>query len=112
FNPATPSSRLLSVMAPSPRIEAPPATIPTQILTTPPQHRFAPPLRTPALRMVDGMLEEVTQPFEMLWPAKKLDPGFPPTLDAIVNDPGDWRKRQLEAFTCLSPVSSRGGSDL
>ena len=62
--------------------------------------------------MVDGMLEEVTQPFEMLWPTRKPDAGYPPTLDAIENDPGDWGKRQLEAFTCLSPASSRGGSDL
>lgn len=112
FDLTIPSSCLLSIMAPSPGPEAPPATIPTQILTTPPQHRFAPPLRTPALRMVNGMFEEVTQPFEISWSAEKFDAEFPPTLEPIENDPGNWRKRQLEAFTCLSPVSSRGGGDL
>lgn len=100
FDLTTPSSCLLSIMAPSPGPEAPPATVPTQILTTPPQHRFAPPLRTPALRMVNGMFEEVTQPFEISWSAEKFDAEFPPTLSRLrmtlaIGESDSWKRLRV-----------------
>jgi hypothetical protein len=60
--------------------------------------------------MVNGMLEEVTQPYEASWPVDKFNVGFRPQTPETLGDGGDWRKRQLEAFAQLSPVLSPGGS--
>ncbi|KAK1831303.1 hypothetical protein QBC39DRAFT_351594 [Podospora conica] len=102
---STPSS------GPSPSTGGPPTTIPTQLLPTLPQYCIAPPPRAPEVRIYDGMIEEVTQPFEMSWsPVGKFNVGFrPPAPDAPVDEGGDWRKRQLQAYAHLSPVSSPAG---
>lgn len=103
----TPSSGFASPIYPSPGTGAPPTTIPTQLLSTLPQYRVAPP---PALRLVNGMLEEVTQPYEMSWPVEKFNVGFrPATPEPMSGGGGDWRKRQLDAFAQMSPVSSPAG---
>lgn len=101
----TPSTGFASSMYPSPGTGAPPTTIPTQLLSTLPQYRVEPP---PAVRMVSGMLEEVTQPYEMSWPAEKFTVGFRPATPEPMSG-GDWRKRQLDAFAQMSPISSPAG---
>lgn len=58
--------------------------------------------------MINGMLEEVTQPYETSWPVGKFNVGFQPNPEPIGDEGGDWRKRQLESFAQLSPVSSYG----
>lgn len=102
----TPSPGFASSMYPSPGTGAPPTTIPTQLLSTLPQYRVAPP---PALRLVNGMLEEVTQPYEMSWPVEKFNVGFRPATPEPFGDGSDWRKRQMQAFAQISPVSSPAG---
>lgn len=101
----TPSTGFASSMYPSPGTGAPLTTIPTQLLSTLPQYRVEPP---PAVRMVSGMLEEVTQPYEMSWPAEKSNVGFRPATPEPMSG-GDWRKRQLDAFAQMSPISSPAG---
>lgn len=84
----TPSPGFASSMYPSLGTGAPPTTIPTQLLSTLPQYRTDLP---PAVRMVDGMLEEVTQPYEMSWPVEKFNVGFRPATPEPMSGGGDWR---------------------